>query len=55
MKHSRVAMLAVAALAVLSLGDWLYTGRALQAVAAIVTAVLAPLTFLRLKDAPRAV
>jgi len=55
MKHSRIAMLAIAALSVLFCGYWLYSGRLLQAAASLLTAGPAILTFRRLKDAPRAV
>jgi len=55
MRHSRVAMLAVAVLSLLIGGYWLYSGRSLQAVFSLLTAIFALLTFSRLEDAPRAV
>jgi len=55
MEHSRIAMLAVAALSVLFSGYWLVSGQPLQAAVSVLTAGLALLTFRRSKDAPRAV
>ncbi|MDS0257828.1 hypothetical protein NDI56_00235 [Haloarcula sp. S1CR25-12] len=55
MRHSQIAVLAVAVLSLLLCGYWLYGGRPLQAGLSVLTATLALLTFRRLEDAPRAV